>query len=222
MQMQCKNCSRDLPEQSKFCPSCGSPAAALRVESATVEHSTEGDATKAKSKTHRVAVVVFPVLLITGLFVFIQFLNPSVHPVIKAQPVVTSEINYDTNFVEMKTIAFREDGDDLVFSLNELIQKRLVRFEYRGGKTPRAVMAYLAPTGQLVTAISSSEHCGSTEFKIKQNNVYCALCPSKWDMMTMEAYACCAKYYPDPIPSRVVGDEVHIPKVSVERWAGRL
>jgi hypothetical protein len=41
-------------------------------------------------------------------------------------------------------------------------------------------------------------------------------------MATMEAYACCAKYYPDPIPSRVTGDEVRIRKSAVREWAGRL
>jgi hypothetical protein len=41
-------------------------------------------------------------------------------------------------------------------------------------------------------------------------------------MMTMEAYACCAQYYPDPIPSRVVGNEVRISRDVVEKWAGRL
>ena len=83
-------------------------------------------------------------------------------------------------------------------------------------------MAYIAPDGRLVTAISISDHCGSTEFKIKDNKIYCAHCPSVWDMMTMEAYTCCAKYYPDPIPSRVAGNEVHVAKDLVEKWAGRL
>jgi hypothetical protein len=84
------------------------------------------------------------------------------------------------------------------------------------------MMAYITPDGRAVTAISMSEHCGSKEFKIKENKIYCAQCASSWDMMTMEAYACCAPYYPDPVPSKVVGNEVHISKEVVEKWAGRL
>jgi uncharacterized membrane protein len=122
----------------------------------------------------------------------------------------------------MATVGFREEGEDLVFSLDDLKNHRLVRFEYLGGKTPRTLMAYIAPDGRLVTAMSLSEHCGSTEFEIRNNQIHCSRCPSHWDMMTMEAYACCAQYYPDPIPSRVVGNEVRIRKSIVENWAGRL
>jgi hypothetical protein len=41
-------------------------------------------------------------------------------------------------------------------------------------------------------------------------------------MMTMEAYACCAQYYPDPIPSDIVDNEVRISEAAVKNWAGRL
>jgi hypothetical protein len=122
----------------------------------------------------------------------------------------------------MMPVSFSVEGDDIVFSLADLRKGRLVRFEYTGGKTPRPLMAYIAKDGRLVTAISVSEHCGSTEFRIMDNRIYCAHCPSQWDMMTMEAYACCAKYYPDPIPSRVVGETVRIKKEVVEEWTGRL
>lgn len=214
--MQCANCGSELNASSRFCPSCG-VAAELGAASIAGKDSQKG-----QSRTRRVALVVFPVVMLAGACVFLRFLNPSVHSVIKAQPVVAIASDYDSNFVEMKNISYRDEEGDLIFSINDLKQNRLVRFEYEGGKTPRVIMAYIAPTGQLVTAISVSEHCGSTEFKIKDNKIYCARCPSYWDMMTMEAYACCAKYYPDPIPSRVEGNEVHVPKAFVEKWAGRL
>jgi len=157
-----------------------------------------------------------------GLALFVFYLIPSTHPVIGSQPVVAEPSDYGPVAVTMTTIPFREEAGDLVFSLDDLKRYKLIRFEYTGGKTPRAVMAYLGPDGRLVTSISSSEHCGSTEFEIKDNKIYCSNCPSNWDMMTMEAYACCAQYYPDPIPSTVVGDEVRIGKSVVQNWAGRL
>ncbi len=212
--MKCSNCEFELTATAKFCPNCGASAQQVVVP--------EGPPRKGYSVTKRVAFVLFPVVLIVGTFIFIQYLNPSVHSVIQQQPVVAAPADYGSDPVVMTPVDFREDGGDLVFSLEDLKRHRLVRFEYRGGQTPRSVMAYLAPTGQVVTAISFSEHCGSSEFTIKDNNIFCARCPSHWDMMTMEAYACCAKYYPDPIPSRVSGNEVRVPKLFVERWAGRL
>lgn len=212
--MQCSNCEYELTPTAKFCPSCGT----------SVQPAGEPAAAPSKqpSVTKRVALVVFPLVLIAGTYMFIQYLNPSVHSLIQQQPVVAAPADFGSDPVSMTLIAFREDGGDLVFSLDDVKRHRLVRFEYRGGQTPRSVMAYIAPTGQLVTAISLSEHCGSSEFTIKDNKIFCARCPSNWDMMTMEAYACCAKYFPDPIPSRVNGNEVRVPKMFVERWAGRL
>ncbi|HXF99225.1 MAG TPA: zinc ribbon domain-containing protein [Bacteroidota bacterium] len=212
--MNCPTCGFVVTEAVQFCPNCGT----------SVQNAVAGQpaAMKSSSKTRRVALFLFPFVLITGTVIFLRYLNPSVHSVIRQQPIVGEPTEYGDTPVSMTTVAFRDEGGDLVFSLSELKRYRLVRFEYQGEKTSRTIMAYLAPTGQVVTAISFSEHCGSNEFTIRSNKIFCARCPSNWDMMTMEAYACCAKYYPDPIPSRVDGDEVRIPKLFVEKWAGRL
>ena len=218
MSLTCKQCGKQLAGSSRFCPICG---AAVDPEPSDV---SQGQVTTAPSvsPTRRIALVVFPIVVVALVVVFATYITPSVHPVIREQPVVADEHSYDAVPVTMVDIEVKEVEGDLVFSLDDLRKHRLVRFTYTGGKTERAVMAYLAPDGRLVTAISLSEHCGSTEFTIKDNMIYCARCPSHWDMMTMEAYACCAKYYPDPIPSRVVGADVHVAKEDVNRWAGRL
>jgi uncharacterized membrane protein len=165
---------------------------------------------------------VIPIVVIGGTIIFYSYVRPSVHSVIKQQPVVAAPANYDSNTVTMTNVSFKLAGNDIVFSLDTLKRYRLIRFEYPAKNIVRPVMAYIDPEGRAVTAISLSDHCGSTEFQMKNNQIYCAHCPSHWDMMTMEAYACCGTYYPDPIPSRVVGDEVHIEKSIVEKWAGRL
>lgn len=214
--MNCTNCGSEITNSAKFCPTCG---ASLVIDERPIG---EVQGTRKSSTTRKVAMILFPVVIVVGFVIFLQYINPSVHAVIREQPVVTGTMEYDSNFVTMTDVGFTQEGSDLVFSLNDLLKHRLIRFQYRGGQTPRSVMAYVAPTGQVVTAMSVSEHCGSDEFKIKDNKIYCARCSSNWDMMTMEAYACCAKYFPDPIPSRVVGDKVYVSKTIVERWAGRL
>jgi hypothetical protein len=217
--MRCKSCGSNLTGSERFCPSCGSPVRAS-------DRDTALEAKKGEPKTRKVGIVLFPVIIVVGVFIFWRYINPSVHPVIQKQQIVSDPVATDTSVVSMTTIVAREQGSDLVFSLDDLKRYRLVKFEYSGGKTTRYIMAYIAPDGRLVTAISLSEHCGSTDFKIKGNEIQCANCPSRWHIETMEAYACCAKYYPDPIPSRVIktadGDEVHIEKAVVEQWAGRL
>ena len=217
--IQCGRCGNALAGSPRFCPSCGSP---VEAQTDNAQRGDQRDAVSAKSPMRPVALFVFPLVLLAGLGIFYVYVNPSVNPVIREQPIISTAVSYGPEFVTMTNVAFKEVGSDLIFSLSELKQHRLVRFEYTGRATPRPVMGYVAPDGRLVTAISVSDHCGSTEFKIKDNKIYCAHCPSYWDMMTMEAYACCAKYYPDPIPSRVVGDEVHISREVVTKWAGRL
>ena len=210
----CSTCGSPYAGSPQFCPACGSPVSPPPKESGTTPIST--------TRERRIGPVIYGALLLFGLVFFVIYITPSTHKVIQGQPVVASPADYDSNTVEMKRVSFHEENGDLVFSLEDVKNQRLVVFEYTGGKTPRSVMAYVAPDGRLVTAISLSEHCGSTEFTIKDNQIYCAHCPSHWDMMTMEAYACCAQYYPDPIPSRVVRDEVHVSKDVVEEWVGRL
>ena len=216
----CGSCGSELVGSARFCPSCGNPVEAK--SSIAQDASLTANVSSPKPKTRRVGPILFPIVLVFGLGFFYLYVNPSVHKIIQEQPVVSEPADYGPEFVTMTTVPFRDEGDDLVFSLADLKRHRLVRFEHRGGKTPRVVMAYVAPDGRAVTAISVSEHCGSKEFKIKDNKIYCSRCASNWDIMTMEAYACCAPYYPDPIPSKVVGDEVHISKEVVEKWAGRL
>ena len=218
---KCMACGTGLAVSTKFCPSCGAPVAAFTDSGG---RSPSGEVTRIQTTSifRRVGLILIPIILIVGGVVFYSYVSPSVQSVIKKQPVVARPDDYDSNVVTMTNVSYRLEGDDIVFSLSDLKQYRLIRFEYPTRTIVRPVMAYIDPQGRAVTAISLSDHCGSTEFQIKNNQIYCAHCPSHWDMMTMEAYACCGTYYPDPIPSKVVGNEVHIPKQEVENWAGRL
>lgn len=211
----CANCGSELTPLQRFCPSCGTPAGAAP----TPPPSTEG---VKGSGVRRAAMILVPLALIAGLFIYVSFLEPGLHSVIRGQPVVSAPVQYDSTGVGMTDIRCEVRDGEIVFPLNDVLMYRLVRFHHAGGKTPRDVMAYLAPDGRVVTAISYSENCRSNEFYLENNQICCAHCPSRWDMMTMEAFACCGKYYPDPIPSRVEEGFVRIRKEEVERWAGRL
>lgn len=202
----------------EFCPTCGSRVDQQRASS-DADTAGTGDRPRRTSRSGRVLLLV---ILAAGLIIFFIYINPSTHSVIQHQPVVSSPPVPDTGFVMMYPLTARDAGDRIAIPLQEVQRHRLVVFEMQTRTTVRPLLAYIAPDGRIVTAISVSEHCGSTEFKVKDDKIYCARCPSNWDMMTMEAYACCAKYYPDPIPSTVEGDEVLIEKSVIERWAGRL
>jgi len=211
---RCGSCGASLSGSPKFCPTCGAPV----LSGAPFE---EPEA-PGGPPSRRVRLLIVSAILVIGMGFFVRYLFPPMHEVIGDQPVVAEPRDYGPETVTMTAVPVRELDDDLVFSLEDLKRYRLISFEYNGGKTPRKIMAYVAPDGRLVTAISLSEHCGSTEFELRDNQIFCSHCPSHWNIMTMEAYACCGPYYPDPIPSRVIGDEVHVSRQTVENWAGRL
>ena len=211
--MHCTNCGTELTGTPRYCPTCGSPV---------TPSSGADDAGAPARKGFRVGWVIFPLVLSVGLLLFLLYLKPSVHEVIAGQPVVAAGASYGTTTVSMTDIVAGEENGEIVFPLDDLLRAKLVRFEVQTPTTTRPVMAYLTPDGRVVTSISVSEHCGSSRFAIKENRIYCANCASQWDMMTMEAYACCAKYYPDPIPNRLEGGKVRISRSIIEKWAGRL
>lgn len=217
---KCSSCGTELTVTSRFCPSCGAPTvvAASGVEGTSPRESGHSQT----SVFRRVGLIAFPLIVVGGGILFYLYIRPSTHSVIKQQPVVSAAADYESTTLVMTPVSFKLDGNDIVFPLRDLLEHRFIRFEYPAKNIVRPIMAYIDPQGRLVTAISLSDHCGSTEFTIKDNQIYCAHCPSHWDMMTMEAYACCANYYPDPIPSTVVGDEIRISKAVVEKWTGRL
>jgi uncharacterized membrane protein len=167
-------------------------------------------------------MILFPVLGIGGALLLWSYLSRSEHPVVARQPVVAEPRVYDTTGVRPVVIEASVTGNDIVIPLDAVVRNGIVRFEYARGTTPRWILAYVATNGKLVTAVSLSEHCGSTDFLLRGDQILCANCPSRWHMTSFEAYACCGKYYPDPIPSRVEGGNVLIARAAVDGWASRM
>jgi len=212
----CRNCgSQNTPGRST-CSVCGAAMTAVAVEG------VGSPAAGSRLTTRRAALVLFPVLAIGGIWLLWSYLHRSEHPVVQEQPVVADPRVYDSTGVKPVVIAASISASDIVIPLDVVRRNGIVRFEYTEGATPRWLLAYVATNGKLVTAISLSEHCGSTEFLLRGEQIVCANCPSRWHMTSFEAYACCGKYYPDPIPSRVEGSTVLIARADVDRWAGRM
>ncbi|MBP1679441.1 MAG: hypothetical protein H6Q29_1352 [Bacteroidetes bacterium] len=216
MRNVCQLCGSENEPGRAACAVCGAATVAGAKEGAVTA------ATGSRFTVRRAALVLFPVLAVGGLWLLWSYLHRSEHPVLQGQPVVGEPRVYDSTGVKPAVIAASLIGDDIAIPLDAVTRNSIVRFEYTGGATPRWLLAYVATNGKLVTAISLSEHCGSTEFLLRGDQIVCAHCPSRWHMTSFEAYACCGKYYPDPIPSRVEGPNVLIARADVDRWAGRM
>lgn len=214
--MHCKNCGNQLKEGSKFCPQCGTtitaPEPVVRAKPAT----------KPRIQPRVVGVVFAGIVLAFGLTTFFREIMREAHPVISAQPVVSEPIDYTNARIEMVDIPSRVENGKIIFSLDDVRRYRLVRIHYKGRLIDVPVLAYISGEGKLVTAISRSEPSNATTFSIEGTTIKSDNCAANWELDNLKPNACCPRYPPDPIPSVVVGNEVHIEEKVVANWKSRL
>lgn len=212
MERTCRVCGTTIAAGSSVCRQCGAPV--------TADASTPV-ATAAPPLTHRSWIVRIAVVTaaIAGIWAFYGDAFREYHPVIAKQPEVSAP--GASARVNSTLVNARVEGPFIIVSLAEVRERRIVRFFDPESVQAVPMLAYLTPSGRVVTAMSISENCRSRDFYLEGENIHCANCPSYWNASSLEAYACCQKYYPDPIPSTVLGDEVRIESVTARRWQTR-
>ncbi|MBI2620108.1 MAG: DUF2318 domain-containing protein [Ignavibacteriales bacterium] len=214
--MTCHQCGTEVQGKTGVCPTCGT---ALKF----VEEKSGGEQRKPKVPAKRWMVRATMILvLVGGIGVFLDQLLRTFHPVIERQPTVGMVTMYREQKIASVPIEATMKGGAIAIPLRAVQENKLVRFFDPEKIQEVPMIAYVTPQGKLVTAMSKSEHCGSTDFYLSGNNIHCASCPSYWNMASLEAYACCQKYYPDPFPSAVAGDEVRIDPITIRTWKSRL
>lgn len=211
--MVCSQCGNTLADDAVVCVQCGN---------IIKTNSTLQPTSKNQQKIKLISIVVVIVVLLSGIGYFAATIGRSYHPVIDSQPSVGFGINAAPGKIMSNKINAVIDGNDIVIPLETVSNYRIVRFDDPESKQTVPVIAYITPRGKVVTAMSISESCRSNDFYLEGNTIHCANCPSNWNMESMEAYACCQKYYPEPIPSKVINGQIHIEKTVVQNWRTRL
>ena len=214
MSKQCSLCGSEVEQNAKFCPHCGSNLAASQAIPPAGGHSQS-------YRFRWVARLGIAAVLVVGVLSFYRDAFRAYHPVIEKQPDVLQIKSYGTEKIPSTLVQAKVEGPFMIISLKEVAEKRVVRFFDPENQQTVPILAYVTPAGRLVTAMSLSENCRSTDFYLEGENIHCANCPSYWNASSLEAYACCQKFYPDPIPSTVLGDEVRIEASTVRKWQAR-
>jgi hypothetical protein len=143
--------------------------------------------------------------------------------VIANQPAIVVPIDYGVaQKVPSTPIEASMDQGFIVLPLKAVTEHKLVRFFDPEHIQQFPMIAYITPEGKVVTAMSISENCRSTDFYLEGHNIHCASCPSYWNMSTLEAYACCQQFYPDPIPSTLLHDQIRIDAKVARSWRSRI
>ena len=211
----CRQCGSEMQEGVKVCPTCGSTLTASGTGSAQA-------ALPGVSVRQWAIRLTLGAVLIIGVGAFVDQLLRTYHPVIEHQPTVAMVTMYRDEQIRSTSVEAIMQQGNIAVPLKLIQEHKLVRFFDPEGIQEVPMIAYVTPQGKLVTAMSKSEHCGSTDFYLSGNNIHCASCASYWNMASMEAYACCQRYYPDPVPSVVSGEMVLIEPVVVRGWKSRL
>lgn len=212
---QCQQCGAEWKEGLKYCTACG----AYIADTSTVrnDHKATGDG----QKRWIIRGSILLILLIV-IWVFLDMLLRTYHPIIEKQPYVAMTSIYGDEKIASTIVEAKMIDGFITIPLKFIREHKLVSFVDPEQMQMWPLLAYVTPQGKLVTAIGRSEQCGSTDFFLQGNNIHCASCPSYWNMSSLEAYACCPKYYPDPFPSSVVGDDVRIDPAYIRNWKSRL
>ena len=207
--MTCPHCGANQLSSAVVCLNCGK-AITVIVQ------------TKQQKVMRFISVVILAGVLVSGIGFFFQTINRAYHPVIEHQPLIGNDVASIKGKVMSVKLTASIDGNDIIVSKDEVMNDRIVRITDPEGIQQVPILIYVTPHGKLVTAMSISESCRSNDFYLEGDDIHCANCPSYWNMESMDAYACCQKYYPDPIPSRIVAGQIRIDKDLVQHWRTRL
>jgi len=176
------------------------------------------------SSKAKLAYSAVGVLLLAAMVaVFIRNLPGGEQPVVKNQPVVAQPTESNGVKLTMTPIPSTVDNGEIVIALSDVIEKKMVGFTYSGETKSVEMLAYINPEGKVVTAIAMCEPCNSKSFHTESGEIVCDNCGTRWNSTTLEGVSgSCQKYPPDPIPSRVVGNEVRISERLVANWKMRI
>ncbi len=136
---------------------------------------------------------------------------------------VTENVNYQNQSVTMTKVAAVVERGSVAVPVDLVREKKLIYFEYQrpNGRIP--LLAYITPSGKLVTAVSVCEPCNSTDFHIEGNQMVCNSCFTRWDLDTLKGISGgCLTYPPDVIPHSVNNGRAIIKEVDVQNWKPRI
>ena len=224
--LKCTSCGTALKQEKGFCPVCGTEIVVpIIVPEQPAQPPSGGRSVKHPMSRRAKLIYSTIVLVIFGVFttVFINHLPGGDHPVIANQPEVampSANMGQDLSAEPIEVIVA---NGQISFSLTTVLQYKIVSFEY---KTPAAtipLMAFISPTGKLITAIRMCEPCNSKTFRMEGVELACGNCETRWKLVNLEGLkGSCQKYPPDPIPSTVEGNRVVIDESVVKKWKMRI
>ncbi len=215
----CPKCQTKNQDSSNFCKKCG-----FQLSDSSFQDKKETVLGERK-KRHiwiPLSLAVFATVLVVIGYWVIQG-NTRANPKVSSQPKVSEKVDYAGQTIRMTDIQAKVEKGKISVPLDVVKEKKLVRFEYQNNASIIPLLAYVTPSGRVVTAISMCEPCRSTRFHIKDKKLVCNACATEWNLETLKGIqGGCLNYPPDVIPSTIEGGKIRIDEKIVTQWKPRV
>jgi len=215
----CPKCQTKNQDSSNFCKKCG-----FQLSGSSFQDKKEKVLGKKKKRPYWVPVflaAVAAILVVVGYWV-VQG-NTGANPKVSSQPKVSDKVDYAGQSIRMTDVQASVEKGIISIPLEVVKEKKMVRFEYENNGFRMPLLAYLAPSGRVVTAVSLCEPCRSTRFHIEDKKIVCNACATEWNLETLKGIqGGCLNYPPDVIPSTIDKDRIQIDEKIVAQWKPRV
>ncbi|MCB0261543.1 MAG: DUF2318 domain-containing protein [Calditrichaeota bacterium] len=226
----CTQCGSAVQPIAKYCSECGAELLATDERTASEKQQVNYQDKRARvlgknqhsAKTRKGLYLVVGVMVALGLFTFVNSLPSRSNPILENQPVVSGGEQYPASPTQMQPVQVKVENGKIILPLDLVKTQKFVAFDYQSPRGVVPLLAYISTEGKVVTAVSMCEPCKSTRFHIRSDQLYCNSCGTTWDLNNLSGISgACQDYPPDPLPSAVVGNEIHIDAAKVVEWVPR-
>ncbi len=148
---------------------------------------------------------------------------PQASPVKASGTQVMEKVSYANQNVPMSPVKAVVEHGSIEIPLDAVKNSKIVSFDYEKNNTSIPLLAYITPSGKLVTTVRLCEPCNSKSFHIEVNQMVCNACFTRWDLETLKGISGgCLAYPPDALPHTVANGKVTIKNVDLQNWKPRV
>lgn len=217
----CPQCHTKNQDESPACKACGSPFSSSPDREKKEEVLDE----KARSRSRKfIVTATMTFVVVAGLgYWYFRGESASSDPKTPSSPKVYSRVDYTGQKVVMSDISVKVEKGKISIPIETVLEKKLVRFEYEGKEGRLPLLAYVTPSGKIITAVSLCEPCRSTRFHIEGKKLVCNACATQWNLETLKGIqGGCLKYPPDALPNTIDKGFIQIDENVVKAWKPRV
>jgi uncharacterized membrane protein len=136
---------------------------------------------------------------------------------------VTEKVSYKNQNIRMTPVDVVAGSGFIEMPAQIVQDKKIVYFEYNKGGKQVPLMAFITPSGKLVTAVSMCEPCRSTKFHIEGEEMVCNACGTRWTMEGLKGVSGgCLAYPPEVVAHAIEGGKVKIQEAIILGWKPRV